>query len=363
MKYKSGYRWELGMAVYATRRRRREWQRKRRGGRWGHTFAALDLGTNNCRLLVAKPQQDGFRVIDAFSRIVRLGEGLGSGDRLSDAAMDRTIAALNICAQKMKRDGVYRFRTVATEACRRAENADSFFARVSERTGLDIEVITQAEEARLAYSGCRPLLEGPEPYAVVFDIGGGSTQVLWLALNDTDSPVRDWISVPLGVVTLSERHGTGRLSTEAYRDVVGEVDSYLADFCARHSIAERVAAGEVQMLGTSGTVTTLTGIDRKLECYDRSKVDGAMLGFSAIFDISNKLRTMGVAERAAEPCIGHDRADLVIAGCAVLEAICKRWPVGGLRVADRGIREGILWELMAAADSEKVSPPESREAR
>ncbi|MDB3952300.1 Ppx/GppA family phosphatase [Alphaproteobacteria bacterium] len=349
------------MAVYASRRRRRGLQIKGREGRWAHTFAALDLGTNNCRLLVAKPKQDGFRVIDAFSRIVRLGEGLGSCDRLSDAAMDRTLLALNICAQKIKRDGVDRLRAVATEACRRAENSDSFFARVSEHTGLNIEVITQAEEARLAYSSCRSLLEGSEPYAVVFDIGGGSTQILWLDLNGMDSPVLDWISVPLGVITLTERHGTGRLSAEAYRKIVCELDSHLTEFCARNRIAEKVAVGDVQMLGTSGTVTTLTGIDHELECYNRSKVDGATLNFTAIFEISNKLRMMSVDERAAEPCIGYDRADLVIAGCAVLGAICKRWPVGQLRVADRGIREGILWDLMVQADSENASPHENRD--
>lgn len=348
------------MAVYATRRRQREWQRKRRGGRWGHTFAALDLGTNNCRLLVARPQRDGFLVIDAFSRIVRLGEGLGSSDKLSDAAMDRTLAALDICAKKMRRDGVDRFRTVATEACRRAENAESFFAEVADRTGLEIEVITQAEEARLAFSGCRTLLDGPEPYAVVFDIGGGSTQVLWLSLSDCNDPVRDWISAPLGVVTLSERHGTESLSEAAYGRVIEEVDAYLADFCARHNIAERVAAGKVQMLGTSGTVTTLTGISKELDHYDRSKVDGAMLDFDAVRDISDRLRRMDVPGRAAVPCIGNDRADLVITGCAVLEAICRRWPVGQLRVADRGIREGILWELMAEADREPQPDRRSR---
>ena len=272
------------MAVYATRRRQRDWQRKRQGGRWGHTFAALDLGTNNCRLLVARPQRDGFRVIDAFSRIVRLGEGLGTGDSLSNEAMDRTIAALDICAKKMKKDGVDRFRFVGTEACRRAANADSFFAQVEDRTGLTIEVISQAEEARLAFSGCRSLLDGREPYAVVFDIGGGSTQVLWLSLSDSKDPVRDWISVPLGVVTLSERHGTASLSEAAYGRVMDEVDEYLADFCARHKIAERVAGGKVQMLGTSGTVTTLTGISKDLDFYDRSKVDGAVLEFEEVRD-------------------------------------------------------------------------------
>ena len=351
------------MAVYASRRRRRDWQRKRRGGRWGHTFAALDLGTNNCRLLVAKPEQDGFRVIDAFSRIVRLGEGLGSSDRLSDAAMDRTLVALNICAKKMKRDGVDRFRTVATEACRRAKNADSFFARVLKHTGLEIEVITQAEEARLAYSGCRSLLDGQEPYAVVFDIGGGSTQILWLDLNDEDSPVRGWASVPLGVVTLADRYGTGCLSAQAYGGIVREVDSYLEQFCVRHGIAERIDADSVQMLGTSGTLTTLVGIDRKLECYDRLKVDGAKLDFASILEINNKLRTMDVDERAAEPCIGLDRADFVIAGCAVLEAICRRWGVGQLRVADRGIREGILLDLMAQADLENLNDHERRDTQ
>jgi exopolyphosphatase/guanosine-5'-triphosphate,3'-diphosphate pyrophosphatase len=340
------------MAIYAPRRRQRERQRKRRGGRWAHTFAALDLGTNNCRLLVARPMRDGFRVIDAFSRIVRLGEGLGSGDWLSRAAMDRTIAALRICARKMEKDGVDRFRTVATEACRRARNADRFFRDVSEKTGLELEVISKQEEARLAFTGCRPLLRGAQPHAIVFDIGGGSTQVLWLALDDPANPVRDWVSVPLGVVTLSERHGTGRLSQDAYHGVLKEVDGFLGDFCRRHDIAGHVAAGRVQMLGTSGTVTTLTGIAKGLDCYDRAEVDGAMLEFDTIGAISDKLRRMEIAERAEQPCIGPERADLVVTGCAVLQAICARWPVGRLCVADRGIREGILWDLMAEADRE-----------
>jgi len=321
----------------------------RRGpkGYSGPTYAALDLGTNNCRLLVATPNKDGgFRVVDAFSRIVRLGEGLGREGRLSPTAMSRTIDALRVCAGKIKRSSVAGARSVATEACRRAENCDEFLARVTEETGLVIETISSAEEARLVLQGCLPLFEAQPSYGLVFDIGGGSTEVVWVRLGRDRVEILDWISMPLGVVTLSERYGPGSISAADYDRLIAEVDSLLAPFCECHGIAAAVARGAVQMLGTSGTVTTLCGVNLCLPRYDRSVVDGTYLGFESIERLCHMLRRMNCADRAAQPCIGSERADLVISGCAVLEAICKRWPVGRLKVADRGIREGILCELM-----------------
>jgi exopolyphosphatase/guanosine-5'-triphosphate,3'-diphosphate pyrophosphatase len=312
-------------------------------------YAAIDLGTNNCRLLVARPDAaDGFRVIDAFSRIVRLGEGLVRHERLSEAAMHRTIGALRICAEKLRRTRVVRMRGVATEACRRAGNCDDFLARVRERTGLDIETISSDEEVRLILQGCLPLFDAGLPKAILFDIGGGSTEVVWIDLTGATPEPIDWISMPFGVVTLADRFGGNPLSAERYRALMAEVDECLAPFCRKNGIAEAVVAGGVQMLGTSGTVTTLAGIQLALPRYDRSVVDGAYLGFEAISEISGRLLHMGCADRAAIPCIGVERADLVVAGCAVLEAVCERWPVGQLRVGDRGIREGILRELIAA---------------
>lgn len=324
-------------------------------------YAALDLGTNNCRLLVARPQHDGFRVIDAFSRIVRLGEGLGQSGHLSESAMNRTLEALKICAKKMRRRGVTRVRAVATEACRRAANCGAFLHRVERETGIRLEIITSSEEASLAIFGCAPLLDRGIPNALVFDIGGGSTEVTWFDVakigkgrGDLTKTLRDapeeallgWHSVPLGVVTLSERYGGGSVTPEAYSEMVAAMTEALSGFERDRCLREVIARGELQMLGTSGTVTTLAGIHCKLPRYDRSVVDGSYLDFDTVREISHRIAAMSYEERAASPCIGRERADLVIAGCAILEALCTLWPVGRLRVADRGLREGILFLLM-----------------
>jgi exopolyphosphatase/guanosine-5'-triphosphate,3'-diphosphate pyrophosphatase len=321
--------------------------RRRDGAR--HILAALDLGTNNCRLLVARPSSGGFRIVDAFSRIVRLGEGLTASGLLSEAAMDRTIAALRICADKIRRRGVTHTRSVATEACRRAGNCEHFVERVRRETGIEIEIISTREEAELAFNGCAPLLNGHLTRALVFDIGGGSTELGWLTLRPGQMPRLDgWVSVPLGVVNLTERYGGDSITVAAYEAMVAEVAAHLRPFEAAYGIARHVAAGAVQMLGTSGTVTTLAGVHLGLPRYDRSVVDGSYLEFDAIQAISRRLAAMDCASRATSPCIGPERADLVVAGCAILEAICTAWPVGRLRVADRGVREGILFGLLAA---------------
>jgi exopolyphosphatase/guanosine-5'-triphosphate,3'-diphosphate pyrophosphatase len=306
--------------------------------------AALDLGTNNCRLLIARRRGDGFHVIDAFSRIVRLGEGLAATGRLSESAMERTLAALRICASKVARSGARRARYVATEACRRAANCADFIERVRRDTGIAIEIIASDEEARLVVTGCAPLLDPSMPYALIFDIGGGSTELAWLDLAEgVERPrVLGFVSVPHGVVTLADRYG-GRAVTQAIYDaIVEEVRAALAPFEESHRIAPLVALGQVQLLGSSGTVTTLAGVHLDLPRYDRSRVDGSTLCFDEIDRASRRLAGLTWEERAAHPCIGEERADLVLAGCAILEAICRLWPIGQLVVADRGVREGIL---------------------
>ena len=326
--------------------------RRRRGGRWGHTYAALDLGTNNCRLLVAKPTRDGFRVIDAFSRIVRLGEGVGVTGRLSNDAMARTISALKICARKMRRRGVTLSRNVATQACRQAENCDEFLDRVHCETGLQLDIISSGEEARLAVDGCAPLLDPAARQALVFDIGGGSTELTWLRVpHGGRVEVIAWMSLPCGVVTLAERYGGIDVSADLYERMVGEVRTVLQRFDDEHGLGGVLARDRVQMLGTSGTVTTLAGVHLGLPRYDRSRVDGLWLSFDHAFDVSERIRAMSYDARAANPCIGRERADLVVAGCAILAAICRTWPVGRLRVADRGVREGLLLAMMQAADN------------
>lgn len=315
------------------------------------SYAALDLGTNNCRLLIARRTEAGFRVIDAFSRIVRLGEGLATTGLLSDAAMDRTIEALKVCAGKIRQRKVAFGRYIATEACRRAANCNAFLDRVREAIGIELEIISTAEEARLVVSGCAPLLHPRIPYAIVFDIGGGSTEIVWLrqtAPHERHARVEflGSVSLPFGVVTFTERFGGIEVSPSIYRAMVAEAELALAPFEKEHGIRREVRARQVQMLGSSGTVTTLAGINLALPRYIRAMVDGSMLTFDQIELVSRHLAGLDIAGRAANPCIGRERADLVLSGCAILDAICATWPVGRLRVADRGIREGILFDLM-----------------
>lgn len=318
-------------------------------------YGALDLGTNNCRLLIARPAAQGFRVVDAFSRIVRLGQGLTSGGRISPAAMQRTLSALEVCAAKLQRRGVTRLRAVATEACRRAENGRDFLEAARVRSGLELEVIDAEEEASLALYGCAPLLDRSKRHAAIIDIGGGSTEIVWLS-HDTeaseaaqlpDSPrVRAWHSVPLGVVDLAERFGGHEVGRSTYDAMVAEVMAEMRPFVERYGLAEWASRGALQMIGTSGTVTTLTGVHMELPRYDRTRVDGAYLSLELVGRLSEQVRAMGYRARVAHPCIGRDRADLVVAGCAILEAFWRLCPAEGLTVADRGLREGLLYLMM-----------------
>ena len=324
----------------------------RAGHRFVRQYAALDLGTNNCRLLVARPAGPGFRVVDAFSRIVRLGEGLAATGVLSEEAMARALDALKICADKVAARRVAAGRYVATEACRQAANCEPFLTRVREEIGIEIEIISSTEEARLVVAGCAPLLDPRIPYAVVFDIGGGSTEIVWLRLwgggNRGRPEILGSMSLPFGVVTMTDRFGGTEVLPATYRAMVAETMAALAPFERSQEIQRHVRTGRVQMLGSSGTVTTLAGIHLALPRYIRALVDGSVLTFEQISAVSAHLAGLDLAGRAANPCIGRERADLVLSGCAILDAICATWPVGRLRVADRGVREGILFDLMQA---------------
>jgi exopolyphosphatase/guanosine-5'-triphosphate,3'-diphosphate pyrophosphatase len=316
-------------------------------GQEARHYAALDLGTNNCRLLIARPQGTGFAIIDAFSRVVRLGEGLAATGRLGDDAVERTLAALRVCADKLRRRNVTLARSVATEACRRAANGAEFIARAHAETGIHLDIISAEEEARLAVLGCHILIEPGDGPALVFDIGGGSTEVV---LVDTRTPVPrvlDWHSAPWGVVSLTEHAGGGEdagARAAAYIRMRALVAESFAAFAAR---LPRVATP--RLLGTSGTVTTLGSVHLGLSHYDRSAVDGLIVPAHAMRTISTDLSRMSLAERAKVACIGTERADLVVAGCAILETILDFWPADRLGIADRGIREGILRRLMGSA--------------
>ncbi|MCW9033562.1 MAG: Ppx/GppA family phosphatase [Rhodospirillales bacterium] len=330
---------------------------RRSSGKWGRkghegnapAFSAIDLGTHNCRMLIAVPTRHGFKVIDSFSRTVRLGEDVTESGNLCDVAVDRTVEALSICAEKMERCKVVNSRNIATAACRGAANCDGFVDKVREKTGIEIEIIPAEEEARLTLAGCSPLLNDQKPYALVFDIGGGSTEVAWTKVNPNGSPeVLDVISICSGVVTFCERFGGDFIKPEVYATMSAEIRAELEPFEKKHNINAEIAAGTVQMLGTSGTVTTLGAAYLELPFYNRSRVDGLELDFSDVFRVSNLLAGTDFKTRAANGCIGPTRADLVVSGCAILDAVCTLWPVGKLRIADRGIREGLLHELISA---------------
>lgn len=324
-------------------------------------YAALDLGTNNCRLLVARPTRRGFHVIDAFSRIIRLGEGVSATGALSDGAISRTLDALKVCASKMARHNVARSRLVATEACRIASNGEGFIDRVRSDLGMQIEILSREIEAQLAVSGCAPLIDETSDHALVFDIGGGSSELVWLDLSRRQSNWRRsladrleamtcitaWTSLPAGVVTLAERFGGRHVDHEGFEMMVAAVIEMLQPFENEHRYRERLAGRKAHFLGTSGTVTTVAGIQLNLARYDRNRVDGCWLAVDDVRRVTNALLDQSYEERVAQPCIGKDRADLVLAGCAILEALIRMWPTRRLRVADRGLREGILTILMA----------------
>ena len=312
-------------------------------------YGALDLGTNNCRLLLARPTERGFVIVDAFSRIVRLGEGLGTSGRLKDVAMERTIEALRVCSNKLKWHNVERFRLVATEACRLAENGPDFIDRVNTEVGIELEIINRETEAMLAAAGAEALIGEDAVSAIVFDIGGGSTEVMWVARKADGGEVKAWISLAAGVVTLSERHGGGRDVTENdFNAMRGDVEVLLRPFVDEVKQLNGDAPGPDHLLGTSGTVTTIAGVHLGLRHYDRSMVDGCWLDGEDATRVTNQLRNMNYEERTRNGCIGRERADLVLAGCAILEEIRAAFPGLRIRVADRGLREGILAHLMKA---------------
>ncbi len=312
-------------------------------------YAAIDLGTNNCRLLIAKPSDENFVVIDAFSRVVRLGEGLAQTGSLSQKAMDRAVGALKICSDKLRKRNVHLARSVATEACRRADNGEEFIERVRKETGIVLDIISAEEEARLAVLGCHILLEDGIGPAVIFDIGGGSTELVLIENGAPVPHIIDWQSVPWGVVSLTETVGEEAADEAGRRARYAEMKRLVSESFA--GFAKRIdpmRTPDLRLLGTSGTVTTLASLHLDLPQYDRRAVDGLIVPASSTREISQSLSAMSPEERRQLPCIGNERADLVVAGCAILEAILDIWPAPRLGVADRGIREGILRSMMSA---------------
>lgn len=340
-----------------SRPRRSDGQRARNGaagdpgasGRDAPLYGALDLGTNNCRLLIAKPARDGFRVVDSFSRIVRLGEGLSRTGRLDDRAMDRAYDALMLCGERIAKRGVdtSRLMAVATQACRQAENGPAFIERVRAGTGLQLRIIDPMEEARLAVRGCLNLFDPSADAVLVVDVGGGSTELNWLSKRGGSFVLEGWMSAPVGVVTLAERHPEpARGLDDWYEAMVADMSTAIAGAPIDPALRNVFIAGRAHMVGTSGAITSLAGIHLGLRRYQRSLVDGLWMSRSDCEAAAETLKRLGVAGRAAEPCIGPDRADLVLAGAAIMEAVQRAWPSDRVRVADRGLREGLLLQQM-----------------
>jgi exopolyphosphatase/guanosine-5'-triphosphate,3'-diphosphate pyrophosphatase len=313
-------------------------------------FAAVDLGTNNCRMLVGSPAGDGFRVLDSFSRIVRLGEGLHETGRLSEAAMARAIMALQGCQARLSRRQVRTVRAIATEACRQASNGAAFIDRARAETGLCIDIISTREEAELALESCAPLLRDCGRRALLFDIGGGSTEVAWVRLGCGDEPPQlvGTMSLPVGVVTLAERFGALAQTEDGFAAMVEDITAQLVGFDSVHCIGQEIRQGGVRLLGTSGTVTTLAGIALALPRYSRPAVDGVVLTRQEAREALAALQALGREGLAAHPCIGPDRAEFVLPGCAIFAAIQELWPAEEIGVADRGLREGMLLRMMRA---------------
>jgi exopolyphosphatase/guanosine-5'-triphosphate,3'-diphosphate pyrophosphatase len=329
----------------------------------GPVYAALDLGTNNCRLLIARQPAPGgdpasFRILDSFCRIVRLGEGYARTGRLSEAAMVRTIDAMKVCQERMHARHVSRSRLIATEACRAAANGEEFLERAAEETGLRLEIVDRETEAFLATAGCSGLADPEAEGIVLFDIGGGSSEIVWLGRDAQphrhdrreDGPlrqrVRAWESMKVGVVTLAETFGGRVVTPETFDAMVAHVEAQLAPFVAR--VAAEPRCERFHLLGTSGTVTTIAGVYLGLKRYDRRRVDGLWMPREAIGQAIAGMRAMSFEERALNGCIGPDRADLVLAGCAIFEAIRRAFPCERVRIADRGLREGMLMQMMAS---------------
>ncbi|MEM9726059.1 MAG: Ppx/GppA phosphatase family protein, partial [Pseudomonadota bacterium] len=332
---------------------------------------------------VARPNGVGFQVIDSFSRVVRLGEGLTESGRLSEAAMDRAVAALRICGERVAKHRNVTLRAIATEACRRAANGADFADRVRRETGVRLEIITAEEEARLAVAGCAPLLDPLAEELVVFDIGGGSTEVMWVDLSGTHAErrrallmalarradeaggaptdvadhIKDWISIPDGVVTLSDAfepdeedaeaaRGAPQAVPDCFHHMERHVSAQLSDFAKRNGPLSDDRLRRLQLLGTSGTITTLAGVHLGLPRYTRDQVDGLWMRRAEVERVIERLRGLSPEGRRAIPCIGQDRAVNLMAGAAILQAVLNAWPTDRIRVADRGLREGILYGLM-----------------
>lgn len=317
-------------------------------GQEQRNYAAIDLGTTSCRLVIATPTPSSFRIVETFSKVTRLGEGIIKDNELSRPAIKRTVGALKVCAGVLAEYApIYRCRYVATAACRRAVNCAEFIDGVKRETGLNIEIISSKEESRLAVVGCIPLLSRNIKRALVFDIGGGSTEISLARVTDSGNTfIEGFVSLPYGVVTISEAFPSQDMTNLAYNTIIERTHKILSEFEEKYQIMEAIRNQEIQIIGTSGTVTVLGAVHLNLPRYNRSAVDGLSITRQDIDRAICKIKRLGDEGRKKHACIGAQKADLTMAGCAIIEGLCSFWPISEITVADRGIREGILLDLM-----------------
>lgn len=311
-------------------------------------YAAIDLGTNSCRLVIATPTPSAFRVVETFSKVTRLGEGIIQDNQLSSQAIRRTINALKVCSGVINEYApIKNFRYVATAACRRAKNCSVFLSQVKKETGLDLEIISTKEESRLAVVGCLPLLNRNIKRVLVFDIGGGSTEISLARISNSGNTfIEGFVSLPYGVVTISEALPGHDMTSLAYDSIIDKTHSLLKDFEEQYKIMEAIKNQEIQVIGTSGTVTVLGAVHLNLPRYNRLAVDGLSVVKTDLDKTIAKIKRIGEDGRKKHPCIGPQKADLTMAGCAIIEGITSFWPISEVSIADRGIREGILLDMM-----------------
>jgi len=315
--------------------------------------AAIDCGTNTIKLMVATLGPDGAEVHERETRMVRLGQGVDRTGRLADEALARAFAAIDEYAVLIRRHPVERIRFCATSAARDATNGEVFAAGVRARLGIDPEVVSGDEEARLAYDGAvRNLRRAPVEPVLVIDIGGGSTELILGADLSARSPspspdarslarpsLDSVASMDIGSVRLHERHLSSDPPTpEEVAAATADIDAAL-DACS-------VRPGEAAtVVGVAGTVLTVAAGVLDLPAYDRDAIDQSVLSRADVHTMTERLLGMTVQERLGLPYMHPGRADVIGAGALILDRVLRRTRVDSLVASEADILDGICWSL------------------
>ena len=295
-------------------------------------FAAIDLGSTNCRLVIVDIIEDKYKIICSFSEILNLGRNLSFSNEFNDEIIEKTIEIFKIISQKLKYYNVLSYRCVATEACRQSINSDELVKRIHERTNIEIEIIPSKEEARLCLKSCLNHNVNLNDFNLVFDIGGGSTEIIIFDSIYSNKDF-DFLSIPIGVINFSEK-----VSLFKTEKVLGQLEKQMMFFSKKKKIHNE----PISIIGSCGTVTTLCAIHLKLNYYQKSLVDNTLLEIEDLKQTCNFVKRLSSEEKEKHPCIGPQRINLLDNGILILEKILESWPVKRILVSDRGLREGII---------------------